>query len=57
MGKKYFTVLYIVSRNKYGVNITALINIGVNGFAFIDISYTNNITKFLNVKAYLSKRL
>ena len=49
MGGKYFIVLYIVSQNGYKVNITAFINIKINGFAFINIACINNITKFLNI--------
>jgi len=51
MGRKHFTVLYTVSQNGYRVNITALINTGANGFAFINTTYTNNVAKFLNVNA------
>jgi len=51
MGGKYFIFLYIVSRNRYRVNITALINTGVNGFVFINIVYITDTTKFLNIKA------
>ena len=51
MGGKYFIVLYIVSWNGYGVNITAFINTKVNGFTFINTAYIINITKFLNIKA------
>ena len=51
MGGKYFTVLYIVSRNGYRVNTTALINTRANGFTFINTTYINDVAKFLNVKA------
>jgi hypothetical protein len=51
MGGKYFIVPYTVSQNGYGVNITAFINTGANGFAFMNTTYANNITKFLNVIA------
>jgi hypothetical protein len=51
MGKKYFIVPYTVSWNGYRVNITAFINTEVNGFAFIDTAYINNIIKFLNITA------
>ena len=50
MGGKHFTVLYIVSWNGYRVNIAALINIRVNGFAFINTACVNNVAKFLNIK-------
>ena len=51
MGGKYFIVPYTVSWNRYGVNITALINTGANGFAFINTAYVNDIAKFLNITA------
>ena len=51
MGGKHFIVLYIVSWNRYGVNITALVNTRVNGFAFINTAYIINVAKFLNIKA------
>ena len=44
-------VPYIVSWNGYGVNTTALINTGVNGFAFINTACVNDIVKFLNIEA------
>jgi len=44
-------VLYIVSQNGYRVNITALINTGVNSSTFINTAYTNNVAKFLNINA------
>ena len=49
-------VPYIVSRNGYGVNTTALINTKVNGFAFMNTAYINNVTKFLNVEAIRLKK-
>ena len=51
MGRKYFIFLYIVSRNGYRVNTTALIDTGVNSFTFINTAYVTNTAKFLNVKA------
>ena len=56
MGKKHFIVPYTVSWNGYGVNTTALINTGVNGFVFMNTAYMNNITKILNVKATRLKK-
>jgi len=56
MGGKHFTVLYIVSQNGYGVNITALINTRANGFAFINTAYTNDVTKFLNIEATILEK-
>jgi hypothetical protein len=51
MGGKHFIVPYTVSQNGYRVNITALIDTRVNGFAFINTAYINDITKFLNITA------
>ena len=48
---KYFIVPYTVSRNKYRVNTTTLINTRVNSFAFINTAYIINTAKFLNIKA------
>ena len=50
MGRKHFTVLYTVSRNGYKINITTLINIRVNGFAFINTACVIDVAKFLNIK-------
>ena len=41
MGGKHFTVLYIVSRNRYRVNTTTFINTRVNSFTFINTTYIN----------------
>ena len=57
MGKKHFMVPCTVSWNGYRVNTTALINTRVNGFAFINTACVNDIAKFLNAEAYLSKKL
>ena len=51
MGGKHFTVPCTVFWNGYRVNMTALINTKANSFAFINTTYTNNITKFLNINA------
>ena len=56
MGRIYFIVPYTVSWNRYGVNITAFINTRVNSFAFINIAYANNITKFLNINTTWLKK-
>ena len=56
MGGKYFIVPYIVSWNGYGVNTTAIINTGVNGFTFINTTYANNVAKFLNIEATRLKK-
>ena len=51
MGGKHFTVPCTVSRNGYGVNTTALIDTGANGFAFMNTACANDVAKFLNVEA------
>jgi predicted aspartyl protease len=51
MGGKHFTVPCTVSRNAYGVNTTALIDTGANGFAFMDTACATDVARFLNVKA------
>jgi hypothetical protein len=51
MGGKHFTVPCTVSRNGYGVDTTALIDTGANGFAFMNTTFAIDIAKFLNVKA------
>ena len=56
MGGKHFIVPYTVSWNGYGVNTTALINTGINGFAFINTAYANNVAEFLNIKATKLKK-
>jgi hypothetical protein len=50
MGGRHFTIPCIVLKNRYGVLLTALIDSGANGFAFISIAYAINITKFFNLK-------
>jgi hypothetical protein len=50
MGGKHFIIPYIVSKNRYRVLLTALINSRANGFAFISIACAINITKFFNLK-------
>jgi len=56
IGGKHFTVPCTVSQNGYRVNSTALINTGVNGFAFINTAYIINVAKFLNIKATLLEK-
>jgi hypothetical protein len=57
MGGRHFTILCIVSKNKYRVLLTAFINSRANSFAFINIAYTINITKFFNLKTQPLVRL
>ena len=56
MGGKHFTVPCTVSWNGYGVNTTALINTRINGFAFINTAYANDVAKFLNIEAIRLKK-
>jgi hypothetical protein len=44
-------MFYIITYNKYTVKLNVLINFKANSFVFINILYTINIIKFLNVKA------
>jgi hypothetical protein len=57
MGGRHFTILYIVSKNRYRVLLTALVNSRANGFTFINIAYAINITKFFNLKIQPLTRL
>jgi hypothetical protein len=50
MGGRHFIVPYTLSKNRYGITLSALINSRANGFAFIDTTYTNDISTFLNLK-------
>jgi hypothetical protein len=50
MGGRHFTILYTVLKNRYRVPLTALIDSGANGFAFISTAYTIDIAKFFNLK-------
>ncbi len=56
MGGNHFTVLYIISKNRYRVTLTALANSKANRFAFINTQLAINIAKFLNIKAKLLVR-
>ena len=55
ISRRHFTILYIISCNKYKINLYALTNIKANRFAFINTTYTINTAKFLNIKAILLK--
>src|SRR6201991_2160315 len=50
MGGKHFTIPYTLSRNRYGVRSSALVDTGVNGFAFINRSFATELSKFLNIQ-------
>jgi predicted aspartyl protease len=50
MGGRHFTVLCTLSKNRYRITLSALIDSGANGFVFIDTAYANNISTFLNLK-------
>ena len=48
---------YIIAHNRYTVKLNVLTDFKANGFVFINTFYTNNIVKFLNVKAQRFSRL
>jgi hypothetical protein len=50
MGGRHFTVPCTLSKNGYGITLSALVDSGANGFVFIDTAYANNISTFLNLK-------
>jgi hypothetical protein len=45
-----FTFLYIISSNKLKIKTRILINIKVNGYAFINTDFIAIATRFLNIK-------
>ena len=45
-----FTFLYIINSNKLGIKTRILINIKVNGYAFINTEFAALATRFLNTK-------
>jgi hypothetical protein len=51
MGRKHFTILCTILRNRYRIDLHTLTDTGANGFAFIDTACAINIAKFLNIKA------
>ncbi|KUJ11794.1 uncharacterized protein LY89DRAFT_594373, partial [Mollisia scopiformis] len=50
MGGKHFTIPCTLSKNRYSINLSALIDSRANSFVFMDTTYANNITTFLNLK-------
>lgn len=50
MGGRHFTLPCQVSKNGYGIALTALADSGANGFAFIDTARAMDIANFLNIK-------
>jgi hypothetical protein len=50
MGGRHFIVPCTLSKNRYGITLSALVDSGANGFVFMDTAYTNNISIFLNLK-------
>jgi hypothetical protein len=50
MGGRHFIVPCTLSKNRYGITLSALVDSRANGFAFMDTAYTNNISIFLNLK-------
>ena len=51
MGGRHFTLPCTVSKNGFGVPLTALADSGANGFAFINTACAIDIAKFFNLKA------
>jgi hypothetical protein len=45
-----FTFPYIISSNRLGIKIYILINIKVNGYAFINTKFAAITTRFFNIK-------
>ena len=57
LGKKSFTILYILSCNKCKVNTTALANSKTNAFALLNTKYVKKIFEFLNTFVKTLKKL
>ncbi len=49
LGRKSFTILYTLSRNRYKVNTTTLANSRANAYAFLNTKYAKKIAKFLHI--------
>ena len=47
----YFIVPCTILCSRYRIDLDTLVDTRANGFAFIDIAYTIDIAKFLNIKA------
>jgi hypothetical protein len=50
MGGRHFIVPCTLLKNGYGITLSALVDSGANGFAFMDTTYANDISTFLNLK-------
>ena len=48
LGRKSFTILYTLFRNRYRVTTTALADSKANAFALFNTKCTKKISKFLN---------
>ena len=48
MGRKSFTIHYILSYNRYRVNTTTLANTRANAFTLLNTIYIVKLSKFLN---------
>ena len=57
MEGRHFTIPCTVSKNGYGVPLTALIDSRANGFAFISTACAIDIAKFFNLKTQPLARL
>jgi hypothetical protein len=49
IGGRHFIVLCTLSKNRYRITLSALIDSRANSFAFIDTAYVNDIATFLNL--------
>ncbi len=49
LGRKSFTILCTLSRNRYRVNTTALANSRANAYALLDTKCARKIAKFLHI--------
>ena len=50
MGGRHFIVPCTLLKNGYGITLSALVDSGANGFAFMDTACANDISTFLNLK-------
>ena len=50
IGGKHFTIPCTLTYNGYGVQTSALVDSGANGFIFIDAQFAKDLSKFLNTQ-------
>ena len=56
LGRKSFTILYTLSRNRCKVNTTTLADLGANAFAFFDTKCAKKLFEFLNTPLKILER-